>query len=413
MKPKEDVFVFDSYSILENKKEINFNYRYKDLKFSEKILLPKQIPDSVDTVLLTKALYNLHLMLGISYFKMYCPKQITIPYPLTHEQAQFWNTVYTKGLGEFFYRNKIDFRNLIHFPYLSEPNIQPGHIQPRRLDEAKKNKYLVGIGGGKDSIVAIELLKKKEKQITGLILETGSSLIQQNVAEISEIESFTVKRQLDEKIFKLSENTYNGHVPFSAIFAFTALFVSIVYDYSSIVTANEKSSNFGNVDYLGSEINHQWSKSGEFENLFKEYVNKFVTSDVDYFSVLRNFSELEITKMFAEYKKYFPVFSSCNRNFKIKIKTDKKWCGRCPKCAFIFIMLAAFLSKEEVISIFGKNLLDDDSLIPLYIDLIGKGKMKPFECVGTFEESMEAFKKIKQSGEFNKDSIMVAIDKYL
>lgn len=281
MELKEDVFIFDSYSVLSSKKEIDFNYKYKDLYFTEKIILPGRIPANVEDKLVNKVLESLHLILGITYFKMYCPKKIVIPYSLSKAQAGFWNTVYSKGLGEFFYKNKIDFRNLVDFPYSDSLNDKQA-IQPRRLNEAKKNRFLVGVGGGKDSIVAIELLKKKKKPVTGLILETGRSHIQREVAKTAGIEFFLVKRQLDNKLFEL-ENIYHGHVPFSAIFAFIALFVSAIYDYSSIITANEKSSNFGNLNYLGNEINHQWSKSEEFENLFKDYIRKFITPDVDFF----------------------------------------------------------------------------------------------------------------------------------
>ena len=404
MKPKEYPFIFESYFVLPNKKEINFNYKYKDLYFTEKIILPDEIPSNAENKLINKVLESLHLILGISYFKMYCPKKIIIPYQLSKAQADFLNLVYTKGLGEFFYKNKIDFRNLINFPYVDMPA-----IQPRRLDEAKKNRSLVGIGGGKDSIVAIELLKKENKPVTGLILETGNVHIQKEVTGTAGIEFILIKRVLDNKLFELKD-IYNGHVPFSAIFSFIALLVSVIYDYSSIITANEKSSNFGNVNYLGTEINHQWSKSEEFENLFKDYVRKFVTPNVDFFSILRPYSEMEIAKLFSSHKKYFPVFSSCNRNFKIKKNVNqKRWCGECPKCTFVFIMLAANLSRAEVVKIFDKNLLDDPQLIPLYQDLIGKGKMKPFDCVGTFEESTEAFGIIKRSGEFDDDIVMKEI----
>ena len=404
MKPKEDAFIFDSYSIQTNRKEIHFNFKCRDLNFTEKIFLPKQVPDVANPVLLAKAFENLHLILGISYYKMHCSKKIAVPYSLTHEQAQFWNTVYTKGLGEFFYKNKIDFRNLIDFPYLNKPS-----IQPRQLDKAKKNRFLVGIGGGKDSIVAIELLKKENKQIDGLILETGTSLIQQNVAKVAEINYLVIKRRLDEKLLKYSKNVFNGHVPFSAIFAFVALLISVIYDYSFIVTANEKSSSFGNINYLGNEINHQWSKSEEFENLFKEYVRKFITTNVNYYSILRKYSELEITQMFVKFDKYFPVFSSCNKNFRISQKSERRWCGVCPKCAFVFIMLSSQLPKEKVIFIFDKNMLNDKNLTALYIDLIGKGSMKPFECVGTFEESQQALKIIINRGEFSSDKVIKEI----
>jgi len=401
MQSKEDAFIFESYSVLSNKKAIHFNYKYKDLSFTEKIILPDPIPANVENKLVNKVFESLHLILGISYFKMYCPKKIIIPYYLSKAQASFWNTVYTKGLGEFFYKNKIDFRNLIDFPYVDMPN-----IQPPRLCVGWQGRALIGIGGGKDSIVAIELLKKENKPVTGLILETGNSQIQKEVAKTAGIEFILIKRVLDNKLFELKD-IYNGHVPFSAIFAFIALLVSVVYDYSSIITANEKSSNFGNLNYLGTNINHQWSKSEEFENLFKDYVRKFVTPDVDFFSILRPYSEMEIAKMFSSHKKYFPVFSSCNRNFKIKRSANqKRWCGECAKCTFVFIILAANLSKKEVVGIFDKNLLDDPQLIPLYQDLIGKGKMKPFDCVGTFEESRQALEIIKNKGEFDNSVVM-------
>lgn len=116
---------------------------------------------------------------------------------------------------------------------------------------------------------------------------------------------------------------------------------------------------------------------------------------------------MEIAKLFSSHKKYFPVFSSCNRNFKIKGNVNqKRWCGECAKCAFVFIMLAANLSRAEVVKIFDKNLLDDPRLIPLYHDLIGKGTMKPFDCVGTFAESRQALAIIKNKKEFDVSEII-------
>jgi len=283
------------------------------------------------------------------------------------------------------------------------------------LDEAKKNKFLVGIGGGKDSIVAIEQLKKQKKEITGFILDaqTTPPNIQIEVSKTMEINYLTVKRQLDSQVFDL-RSTYNGHIPITAIYSFIALLLATIYDYSSIIIPNGKSANFGNVNYLGAEINHQWSKSEEFEKLFQEYVKQNITSNIDFSSNLRSYSEMEIAKMFSVHKKYFPIFSSCNRNYKINGNINqKRWCGECAKCAFVFIILSAYLSKKEVVEIFNKNLLDDPKLIPLYQDLIGKGKMKPFDCVGTFEESIEAFEMIKNNGEFKNDLVMKTIEKLI
>ena len=159
------------------------------------------------------------------------------------------------------------------------------------------------------------------------------------------------------------------------------------------------------VEYLGEMVNHQWSKSEEFEKLFNDYVKRFITPDISYSSPLRQMTELQAVEEFVKYPKYFKVFSSCNKNYKINSSASLKasrWCRECPKCLFVFISLAAFLPKKEVLAIFGKNLLEEKSLLPLFEELIGIRNFKPFECVGTPEEVKEALERILGKGEFNK-----------
>ncbi|MBI4945360.1 MAG: hypothetical protein HY840_03045, partial [Bacteroidetes bacterium] len=177
----------------------------------------------------------------------------------------------------------------------------------------------------------------------------------------------------------------------------------------------------------GLEINHQWSKSEEFEMFFRAYVNDFITPDVTYFSLLRPLTELKIVELFSKYHQYFPHFSSCNKNFtvfkrslgspyRVNARDDKKsfgktgggarWCGKCAKCAFMFLMLSTFLSKEEVTGIFGQNLFADITLIPLYQQLLGIKDIKPFDCVGTFEEVAIAFYLVHEKREFNDEPVV-------
>ena len=68
-------------------------------------------------------------------------------------------------------------------------------------------------------------------------------------------------------------------------------------------------------------------------------------------------------------------------------KTEKwKWCGKCPKCLFVYTILSPYLYKDELIEIFEKDLFEDKELLNTFIELTGNGETKPFECVGTFEE---------------------------
>ena len=386
MKNKAKNFHFIGYDFDQRDGKIIFNYRIEfynrdNLEFTETVILPK-ITQKLKEESIRKILESLLIILGVSYYKSYCPPRITIPFLLSKEQADFWNTVYRKGLGEFLYRNKLDPNKLAKFPH-SKIKVCSERIKTQ-------DRALLGIGGGKDSIVAAELLK--DFDIASFLIETQKQdLISNSVIHKIGKPSLKIRRILDPKIFETQEGVYNGHVPISAIYAFLGLLIAAIYEYKYVIVANEHSSNFGNLKYKGETINHQWSKSVEFESLFQEYVRKFITPDIVYFSLLRQFYEIRIARMFAEHKKYFPLFASCNRNFRVfKERPSSLWCGECPKCAFAFLILAPFLSKKEIMSIFKKNLFADSSLIPLFQDLLGFGKLKPFDCVGTFEESQTA-----------------------
>lgn len=391
-------FTFD-YSIDFKKRET--------LYFNETIIMPTGVKSDSET--LEKFLEPLSLALGISYYKLYCPQKITTAFPISKEQAEFWNTLYKKGLGEFCYRNNIDPKKIAKFPF------KKGRISPVRVQT--KNQALVGIGGGKDSIVASELLKEmpiignNDKLIPlSFVLETQKEdPIVQNVIELIGNPSFKIKRFLDPKIFEQHEGSYNGHIPISAIFAFTGLLGALTSGSKYVIVGNEYSSNFGNLSYKGETINHQWSKSAEFEKMFQEYTSKFITPDIKYFSLLRPFYEIRIAKMFSGYPKYFDSFTSCNRNFKVfHDRTKTLWCGECPKCAFVFLMLAPFVTKSKLVKMFGKNMLADETLVPLYGDLLGFGSMKPFDCVGAFEESQAGLYLASKS--YKKD---VVVEKFI
>lgn len=333
-------------------------------------------------------LESLHLMLGVSYWKLFCPKTITVPYELSAEQAYFWNTVYTKGLGELFYKNSIDFRGLVQFPS------RKSHKLPQAFSLSKKS--LVLLGAGKDSIVTAELLKSRNRKFS--LFTVNPSPIHEEVGRRIGKTLLTIKRTIDPKLFELNKlpSSFNGHVPFTAITTFLGLFAALLYDFDSVVVSSEASANYGNVTYLGEEINHQWSKSLEFEEMLKNYVKTFITPSITYDSIIRPMSEIQVVEIFAKYKKYFDVFTSCNSNFKITGNLRRgQWCGRCPKCAFVFLLLAAFLPKETVVGIFKKDLLSDAKLVSTYRQLLGLEGFKPFECVGTPEEAREALRKVR------------------
>ncbi|MFH1968131.1 MAG: UDP-N-acetylmuramoyl-L-alanine--D-glutamate ligase [bacterium] len=398
---KPTVFEFSSYKFEPENKRAVFNYKQEfdgteAINFTETLQLP-QIPDvaGLPEGLVDKVLQGAHLILGISYYKFYCASIVRHKYDLTEREADFWNAVYKKGLGEFFYKNNLDPKNSPKFSFNKNLSAKSFRIE-------KNNKCLVAVSGGKDSIVAAELLKEAASakapsgqagiDITAIFTESqrGSELVDSVIKELS-VKSLRFRRILDPKI--LERHKYDGHVPVSAMFAFLGILYAVLYRHAYCIMANEYSSNFGNTTYKGEMINHQWSKSSEFENMFSNYVFNFITPEVKYFSLLRPFYEIRIAELFSKHKKYFPYFSSCNKNFTVEeIEKKELWCGECPKCVFTFTLLSAFLSKKELLSIFKKNLYQDRNLLPLFKDILGLGKIKPFDCVGTFEESKAAFR---------------------
>lgn len=392
MEAKPTIFEFTSYKFEPDKKRILFNYKQEfdgaePVNFTETLLLP-EAPDltGIPEGLLDKVLQGVHLILGISYYKFYCSSIVRHNYVLARQEADFWNTVYKKGLGEFFYVNKLD-------PKISPKFSFDKNKKFKSFEVPKNNKCLVAVSGGKDSIVAAELLKERGVDITAVFTEAQrESELVNNVMATLGVKSLKFRRLLDWQVHQ--SHKYDGHVPVSAMFAFLGILYAVLYKYSYCIMANEYSSNFGNIKYKGEIINHQWSKSFEFENMFSDYVYNSITPDVKYFSLLRPFYEIRIARLFSKHKKYFPYFSSCNKNFTVKEtkKTNGLWCGECPKCVFAFTLLSAFLPKKELLDVFNKNLYQDKNLLPLFKDILGLGKMKPFDCVGTFEESKAAFK---------------------
>lgn len=392
MKPTSFVFVRATFKPQQRQALFSYRIDFKDqasLNFQETLQFPAGKVKTLSPALLKKFLQDLHLMLGISYYKLYTPTHLDFPYALNKEEAQFWTTVYQKGLGEFFYRNKLSPKGRGVFKTSSKAK----PFLPLTVEV--EERALLGIGGGKDSIVAGELLKERKLPCTAFVLETQKdSPVVDEVIKTMGLKKLVVKRSLDPQLFTPLPGSTNGHIPISAIFALVGTFTAALYGYRYIVVANEASSNFGNIQHKGQTVNHQWSKSAEFEALLQKHLKNTRSPSVNYFSAIRHFYEIRTVESFVRYPKYFPIFTSCNRNFRVHRKRPGDlWCGECPKCAFVFTQLSAFLPPKKLTGFFGKNLFEKPELQPLFKDLCGLGKLKPFDCVGTFEETRAALRR--------------------
>jgi len=377
-------FYYNSYQIKEDEKEIYIEYEFeiqgltkfnpnvkilkKDLKF--KSLQSKEVQNMV---------FHMGLIELISYWKCTCsPKVIIKCGYLDEEQINWWKKIYFYGLGELFYTNNIK-TNITDFM-----NIEcTGNKLEYAKIEDNLEGYIVPIGGGKDSVVTLETLKfDKEKDYCLIINPKPVTLKCAEASGIRKENIIEIYRTIDKNLLDLNKQGFiNGHTPFSAMLAFTSYFVAYLLSKKYVALSNENSANESNV--IGEKINHQYSKSFEFECDFMEYSEKYLKAQVKYFSFLRPLNELQIAKIFSKHKKYHPVFKSCNVGSK---ESNWNWCCNCPKCLFAYIILSPYLYKDELVNIFGKDLYEKEELLTTFIELTGNGETKPFECVGTFEE---------------------------
>ena len=327
--------------------------------------------NQLDTIL-----FNIGMIELVSYWKLACPKKVYIsPFKLDSNQILWWKKLYFNGLGEFFYLNGIK-ENINDFMEI----ICESDVSCEKIALPLKETTLVPIGGGKDSVVTIESLKNKMPIIPLIINPRGATTECAVTAGFTENQVAVIKRTLDATMLRLNnEGFLNGHTPFSAMLAFYTLLIGFATNSKYIALSNESSANEPTVP--DTEVNHQYSKSIAFENDFRNYVEKYINTEIQYFSFLRPINEVQIASLFAKNKEYYKVFKSCN----VGSKTDS-WCGKCPKCLFTYLIMSPFIPEKDLIEIYGGNLLKDNDLLPILKQLKGEVEVKPFECVGTIEE---------------------------
>ncbi|MDD4547941.1 MAG: hypothetical protein PHI05_04295 [Bacilli bacterium] len=378
-------FIYESFNVSENETELIITYKFvipnlEEFNPSIKILKSDITNKELDYKYINYLAFNIGLVELISYWKCVCSKEIIVKCGyLDDNQKNWFKKLYFYGLGEFFYTNNIEV-DIDNFVDIKTDN---NKLEVETNYQGEGNLILVG--GGKDSVVSMELLKGNPNSIM-MVNPKKTMLHCVDIAGYKDITSVT--RVIDKKIIELNKQGFlNGHTPFSALLAFTSFLVAYLKNKKYIVLSNESSANEGNV--VGNTVNHQYSKSFEFENDFNYYVDNYFKIDIKYFSFLRPLNELQIAHIFSKYKKYHNVFKSCNVGSK---KEPWEWCCNCSKCLFVYIILNPFLEEQEMINMFGENLLDKDSLLEVFKQLIGDSENKPFDCVGTFEEINYALK---------------------
>jgi UDP-N-acetyl-alpha-D-muramoyl-L-alanyl-L-glutamate epimerase len=353
---------------------------------------------------LEHALLHLHVAAGTSYYKAAAPRIVSVEgASLSAQELDYHHHLYDEGLREFAVTNGLE----VPRPVLIRPEgggselVTGVRAAPDRFE--RPGGIVVPIGGGKDSMVLIEALR----ELHPLLFAVNPHPRVVELAKKAGLDLVVVRRRLSPNLDQLNRSgALNGHVPITAIISLIAVVGSFLYGYDKIAMAVERSASEETVIVDGVPVNHQYSKSLDFELATRDLIVGSIDPDLIYGSALRPYSELAIARAFARLTDYHADFCSCNRIFRQDADRNDGWCGECPKCRFVALMLAPFLEVRALDAIIGRDLFDDRSQLPGFAALMSD-EGKPFECVGERRESAAAVRMLSELARW-KDSPVVS-----
>ncbi len=385
MKP----FIFESYDFDNTNGKAMFRYMYGDITYEEVVELAVNHKNYNEDVF-QRALFLAFILIGTSYFKAFPTSEIVISESnIDSWQAKFFSTVYQEGLSQFAFENKLTRSSLAHFLASEGVDISSS--------VAYKGDGVLSLqSGGKDSLLVGKLLRQNDIDFTGFYISSSDTY--PKVIDKLSMPLVTAKRNIDhDALSQVKANGgLNGHVPVTYIVLSIALLQAILNGNQKIIAAigHEGEEPHAWIDDL--PVNHQWSKTWHAEQMMAEYVQKYISSDIQIGSVIRQYSELEIARQFTElcWEDFYNSFSSCNvANYGQGIQNEKlSWCGNCPKCANSYLLFSPFIPAEALKALFGSELFTKEELFETFKGLLGvEDVIKPFECVGEIEELRYAY----------------------
>jgi UDP-N-acetyl-alpha-D-muramoyl-L-alanyl-L-glutamate epimerase len=444
------VFRYESLSTDADRGLLTCRYSVDGRDFAERVTLaPGERWNSPEAQSAARLVY---LLAGVSYYKTTAAPQIHVHgTSLTELERDFLREFYVQGLGEFAYKNNLDLTNLeisgaegfkrapapsglrsddeggatredgapkgarIGGSGGSPPRVDTGaHVQsspspsqPSPYSSRPSLRPLIPFGGGIDSIVTVEKIRalapdsalfvvsKPEAGGTGGRPPGGSSRFDaiERPAAVAGLPVVRAGREIDPQLLRSAELGFlNGHVPVTGIISAIAILAAVLDGRDAVIMSNEWSASIPTLEYNGQPVNHQYSKSASFEAAFRQVLAASPAALPDYFSALRDRTELWVGDEFARLGEYRTSFRSCNRAFPIDAERRlDHWCGQCDKCCFIDLILAPFLPAAALREVFDvvPEPLDVADLAGKFRTLLGSGT-KPFECVGEVNECRAA-----------------------
>jgi len=350
-------------------------------------LNPDETP-RIHTPTARRLIRALAIIEAFSYWKAFCSPiiDVALPSPDPAEQA-WWQSFWPAAMGEFFYRNHIDFTTpgfLKITTAAGTPAEPPARSSAHTVaSHTAGTPPLVMFSGGKDSLALTLATRDSATSPADFFLynpTAGQRDLAESLANGGRI--LTVHREILSELLALNDaNHPNGHTPYSAYLAVAAMLAGYLRDSQHVLAGNSRSDDEANIEsYLGLPINHQWTKSHQFETALSEYRDRWLPGAPTYSSPLRPLFELQIIASLAHDTDAYLQTASCNRT------KGNGWCQACAKCAWVFLATSALFGHDLAVRKTGGDMFANPALAGLYERMAGLTGTKPFECTGTEEE---------------------------
>lgn len=280
---------------------------------------------------------------------------------------------------------------------------------PASVSGAGEPRVLAFFGGGKDSVVSLRLLQRAGIPCDTLVYSSSAYGCAEKQHALCNTLLDALDRPADQRrrIWSYDDLVdspvarlmpHHDPLPLTAAetpaSVFAALPLVLAHGYSGLCLGHERSADAGNAVWspAGEEVNHQWGKSAECEQVLADYLRTHLVDNCHYFSPVKAVHDPLIFTLLAAEPDAIPFTHSCN--------VEKPWCGRCAKCAYVWLGYSAYLAPEIVTRTFRGhgNLLDHPDNQVWFRQLLGLADHTPFECVGGIDETRLAFELCRRRG---------------
>ncbi|MEQ8406387.1 MAG: hypothetical protein RKE49_14920 [Oceanicaulis sp.] len=356
-------------------------------RFEETVAFPEPaILAAVDEGLRTRLAQLAAILIGTSYFKAAPTLKLRFEFALSDEARRLAELAYGPGLGEFYVRNDLAYPPTLSFDAETAPSADAS-----RGAASQSPRAVTAFGGGKDSHVASAIVAEaggEAERVSVILSETVGGRLQ----SMSETPVILIHRTIDPRLIEISKSgeALNGHIPITGVNSTLLGLYAAAAARDWVVFANERAASEPTMEANGHPVNHQFSKSLDFEDALRAAF-KSAGARFAYFSVLRPVTEIWTAHYLATRAEFaLEIFASCNRNFVFAgenaLEPGRRWCGACAKCVYTAVLLAPFLPVERHAETFQSKPLHDPDNLEFLREIAGLAGAKPWECVGEMRE---------------------------